>query len=508
MAIGRKNGLILLAMGIEDATSQAQKYHREMRRNPRLPVEPILRPAETLSEMLRTFAPAPLVTDDELRAFHVKDVNVARHEDLVSRLVPELEERWGRDRFKKFVYGRPGVGKSTEISRLLRRIGTKYEAVRFSAQSELSRTTFQPADVVLLMMIRVAERTYQETERTPSEPMLERVSRWFASEESVHTTEIKGSVEAAAGAGVKEDSLWNKVLNVFGTIKGEIKYGNENKTAVKAYRQARLSDLVSLANDFVQECETLLWTAKRREWLFVGEDFDKSGLARESVEALFVRDANLFTDLDAHLLFSIPTDLVRSQQGASVPNFGGHECVPDIPVFTKGPDPEPHLVGRDALREVVAHRAQEQLFKSGVVERLIVGSGGVLRDLFSLQIQATTQALAETERNPTRVARITAEDARYAIARLRDEYRSRLGDSPYNPYKVSYEEQRVALLDIYKASPEANIRDDALLSLLATGAVLQLLNGEERYMVHSLIVDVLKEQGHLPERAKGGTGDV
>ena len=113
-----------------------------MRRNPRVPVEPILRPAKSLQEMLRTFAPTPLVTDEELKAFHVEQVNVARHEDLVSRLVPQMEAKWASDRFKRFVYGRPGVGKSTEISRLLRRVGTKYEAVRFSAQSELSRTTF------------------------------------------------------------------------------------------------------------------------------------------------------------------------------------------------------------------------------------------------------------------------------------------------------------------------------------------------------------------------------
>ena len=221
------------------------------------------------------------------------------------------------------------------------------------------------------MMIRVAERTHEETGQTPSEPMLDRVWRWFASESSVHTTDLKGTVEASAGAGVKEDSLWNKVLGVFGSIKGELKYGNENKTAVTAYRQVRLSELVSLANDFIQECETLLWTVK--------------------------------------------------------------------------------------------------------------------------------------ERDPGRVRQITVADVRHAIGRLRDEYRSRLGESPYNPYKVAYEEQRKALMEIYGVAPESNIRDEALLSLLATGAVLQLLNGEERYMVHPLIVDVLREQGQ-PVGA-GGTVD-
>lgn len=474
-----------------------------MRRNPRLPVEPILRPSRTLQEMLTTFAPRPLETDGELAAFHVEEINVARHEDLVSRLTPQMEAKWGSDRFKRFVYGRPGVGKSTEISRLIRRVGTKYATVRFSAQTELSRTTFQPADVVLLMMIRVAERTYEETQKTPSEPMLERVWRWFASELSVQTTEFKGSLEASAGAGVKEDSLWNKVLNVFGSVKGELRYGNENKMAVTAYRQVRLSEPVALANDFIQECETLLWTAKEREWLFVGEDFDKSGLSRDSVEALFVRDSSLFSDLDTHFLFSIPTDLVRSQQGASVPSFGGHECVPDIPVFTKGPDSRPHATGRPALRAVVAHRAEAALFEGDVVERLIVASGGVLRDLFSLMVQATTQALAELERDPARMRRITVADAQYAINRLRDEYRSRLGESPYNPYKVSYDEQRDALLAIYRNLPEAGIRDEALLSLLAAGAVLQLLNGEERYAVHPLIVDVLREQKQ--SMGEGGT---
>jgi hypothetical protein len=73
------------------------------------------------------------------------------------------------------------------------------------------------------------------------------------------------------------------------------------------------------------------------------------------------------------------------------------------------------------------------LFEPEQLQRLIVASGGNLRDLFSLINYAADGALIRG------VEQIAAGDADAAIANLRNDYERRLGLSSYYPDSVSYE---------------------------------------------------------------------
>src|ERR1019366_5036861 len=87
--------------------------------------------------------------------------------------------------------------------------------------------------------------------------------------------------------------------------------------------------------------------------------------------------------------------------------------------------------GRAAVQTVLEARVSPSLFAPRQMTRLIVASGGNLRDLFALVLEAGEGA---RQRNPLATV-IGADDATSAIGAMRREYRMRLGESPYDRTK-------------------------------------------------------------------------
>ena len=102
------------------------------------------------------------------------------------------------------------------------------------------------------------------------------------------------------------------------------------------------------------------------------------------------------------------------------------------------------------------------------------------------------------------VALIDQTDADAAIVNLRSDYERRLGQSPYDPQEVTYEDKAALLTRIYNGEKDAQMTNPALYSLLNARAV-QEFNGQRWFGVHPLVVDILVAQKHLPEEALGGT---
>lgn len=461
--------------------------------------------ATTLIEMLATLRNAPLTTSAELQAFYRGDVNAVRGSDFVDKVGLQLNVAWKGVRFRSFLMGRSGVGKSTEVSQLLRKLSTKYYPVRFSATDELNPNDFRPFDVLLLMIIRVAEETKKRIDKDPPEDALQKVWDWFAKETAVRTKESKFNLELAAGIKT-DDSLVQKVFGAFGNWKNEIRYTSGRKVDIVEYRLERLTDLTLLANDFINACNDMLINHCDREWLFVGEDFDKTNIPPEVTEKLFVANAGLFTQLDTHFIFSIPLSLAYSIKGRDLP-FISKSAVLDTPVYRQ--DHSEHTEGRAALEEIVLARADDNLFEPGVLRHLIVASGGNVRDLFTL---CTESALEAAMRDPD--SRITVADTRKPIAVLRTNYEMLLGTSPHDSEKFPLSEKVARLIDVYNGDPSLKAPGELDYSLLRAGAI-QEFNGTHWYGVHPLIVDFLKQQVFMEgdERrpalapdAPGGTG--
>lgn len=467
------------------------------------PLRPVLKPATALSDIYQTLRPEPLIGKEELAAFYKDEINQVRSRDRkIQRLRLGLERASdNRIPFKACVMGHRGVGKSTEISRLLLQIESRFQPIRFSATGVLDPGSFQPLDVLLVMMIEVAQQTAKPVEEGGadyrlSDARLKEIWDWFATETETQALAEDASVKLEAG--VKgEDSLWAKVSGLFVALKGEIKFASTRTQKVEAYRLSRLDRLIEVANRLLDECNRALREKAGKQWLFVGEDFDRAGIPRTKIEDLFITYANIFQELRTHLIFTLPISLYYSEKATRLP-FPGHcSCViPDTPMFDAA-----HVsndAGREAVAVTLAARMDLSLVEDESLMRLIVASGGNLRDLFSLINYAADGALIRG------LETIGSEDADAAIVNLRSDYERRLGQSPYDAAVIEYEDKAKLLQRIYKGDKEAQITNPVLYSLLNARGV-QEFNGQRWFGVHPLVVDILIAQKMLPEDAPGGT---
>lgn len=457
-----------------------------------------LTPATNLDEVFKTLSPEPLKNQEELHAFYGDKVNEVRGSDVVREMKVGLNRAFGGAHYKAFLMGRSGVGKSTEITRLLDRVKGKYRPIRFNALSDLDPGNFKPFDVLLLMMILVAEKTQDETGSPPPDGTLQKIWDWFATETHTRAQQTLAEIEAAAGAGVDKDSLWGKVLLLFLSIKGEVKFTSDRKSEIVEYRLSRISTLLDLANRLLDDCNRILRAKEDREWLLIGEEFDKPNVRPAQTEDLFINYASIIQGLRTHMIFNLPLALFYSTKGFELPRLsGGARILPDTPTFQS--DHKIHTQGRDAVNQVLERRVESDLFENGQMTRLIVASGGNLRGLFRLVTEAALKAIVRETPN----GKINRADAEKAIAALRQEYEGRLGESPYDPVPVTYTQKAERLVRVYNQDPNAEIPDPVLDSLLHAGAV-QDFNSKHWFGVHPLVVDVLKKQGRLLDDAVGG----
>jgi GTPase SAR1 family protein len=456
-----------------------------------------IRQAQSVEEIFLTTQSSPLTTEAEIAAFYRDEVNAVRGGDKVKRLRLGLTRaHQNRTYFKALFMGHQGVGKSTELSRLVNQITPQFAVLRFSAVTTLDPVNFKPLDVILIMMVEIAEQTHKKIGQAPPDARLNEIWDWFATEKETREDSRSSGITMEAGGGIKEDSLWGKVSGLFANLKGEVKFASTRKKEVVEYRVSRLDDLMEILNRLLDDCNDLLRKATGQEWLFIGEDFDRANIPSDRIEELFITNAEIFHTMRTHMIFSLPISLYYSGKGARLPFSDDQSIVlPDTPVFAQ--DHQPNLSGQKALAAVLTARAKLDLFDTNQMERLITASGGNLRDLFSLVNYAADSAQLRSAQT------VGESDVGEAIVHLRSAYERRLGQSPYDSEKVTYQNKADRLKQIYEGDSKAQVADEVIYSLLRSRAV-QEFNGQRWFGVHPLVVDILVKQKEIPRPETGG----
>jgi hypothetical protein len=453
--------------------------------------------ATALREIYAAFDAAPMSRADVGTEFYVGEVNTTRGGDRIQHLQLSLDRAHGTKHFKAFVMGHAGVGISTELTRLEAAVSSKFRILRLSANTDFDPVNFRPFDFLLRVALGLATATALPVNEGGADAKLSAdltkdILDWFAVEKSIVKTGYDVSLSASAGIGPGPESWWAKLLGLFAKVSAEAKTSSGRSKELIEYREKNGAQLLALANKVLDECNALLRDASGHEWLIIGDDFDKPGIPPERLRDFFSTYGNLIRDLHVHLILDLPVSLGHSTTSNYLPpNFGTPLNFPDTPVYTR--DHNIHPAGRSAIHRIIETRADTVLFADGQIDRLIVASGGNIRDLFGLIIEAATRA--ELRRSEPRV--ITAEDIDPAIALFRKKYRDQLGSTPYDVEKVAVEDKVKKLIAIYIGAPGSNVPDPALYSLLHARAV-QEFNGDYWYGIHPLTVDFLEDfKGHL-----------
>jgi hypothetical protein len=449
-------------------------------------------PATTLAEIPQTLHPEALETEEELKAFYQPGIQEARGINRTGQLKICLEDAHAAQLpFKGFFLGHPGVGKTTELSRLLLDVEDRFRALRLSITSELNPGTLRYYDVLLLILIRLVYEVTKPSvigfEDTDLAAMLEDVRNHLATKWTKHLQ--VSSAEFSAGLTTPF------LLKLFGNIK----QGRTRERGSEEYELSFVSELTDLMNRVLQECNRLLKKhQKGHEWVIVLEDLEKIGLAAGALKDLFMGLRPSLQALDGHFIVVIPIWLKYSEDATIIlpPNFDSF-VLPDIAVYQETHQKDDKVIG--ALRAVVTARANERLFADDVLERFCIASGGNLRDLFSLIRNAMLSARLRY------ADVISIQDADGAIVSLRNDYKLLLGSTGQDAAEVPLTDKLDRLLGIYqREDPTIGVPDRVLYLLLRQRCALQY-NGAGWVGVHPLIVDLLIEFGKLEQGSPGGS---
>ena len=163
-------------------------------------------PATKLDDIYNTLMPFPVTTKEGLDAFYRDEMNQVRGGDKIDLMRRGLDRAHGVSFYKTFFIGHPGVGKSTEMTRLEYKIADKFRTIRFSATTDLDAAGFKPFDVLIVMMIKLVEEASKPKSqggcgaKLPKE-LIEDIQHWFAIEKVTNTA--TRSTAGGASAGVK-----------------------------------------------------------------------------------------------------------------------------------------------------------------------------------------------------------------------------------------------------------------------------------------------------------------
>ena len=163
-------------------------------------------------------------------------------------------------------------------------------------------------------------------------------------------------------SGHRADSLWHKVLGLFANLKGEFKYAADRSIKKVEYRLERLSALIELVNQLLNECNRLLARghglrmAVHRRGIRSTRHPARPG--RGFLPELFQHHRRY--PVARHLHDPDRPGLFRERPRNSPVPATGSIIVPDTPVF--GREHEEFKAGRAALQEALEARVSPQLF--------------------------------------------------------------------------------------------------------------------------------------------------
>jgi len=456
--------------------------------------------AEKLLEIRDVLIAGPLTTD-QLAQFYKEELRKVRGEDIITEFARDLREdavatprRW----FHRFLSGHPGVGKSTEFSRLEQRLTGEFEVVYLNAQTELNPALFHSLDLILVLMKAATDRAKERIgkKKVPSqaaESMLEAME-WLG--ETKETKRIRSAigVSGKAGIGPAPSSLIAKAFGFFAQVQGETRYRVENETLKTPHRVKPVGELLNLANSVFDACERICRGTSKDptvgQFLFLVDNFEKPDFDPNAVQQLFVEHSQLLADLSIHYIITMPVERANSTRIRQVTLYQhGIRIVPDVPVFER--DFSSHDKGRAALKAVLMSRVNLEMFAQGQIERLIVACAGNLRDLFELIIKARGLALNESED----AVQIEERQVTAAIEERRTYYQRQLySDEAADIEQTPYKDKLQRLAQFYRQEP-ATERDTIFYALLRARALQEF--ADARVAVHPLVVDLLYAEGLL-----------
>lgn len=424
--------------------------------------------AECFEDMIKVFTPFPLDGDD-YEEFYV-DTSSERSVKNASKAIVNCFRIKIEPYMKILFMGHKGCGKSTEIRNISEQLEEQYMIVKFSIANEIELQGIDYVDVIFVIMEQLLNVVSTNSCLKIESSILDKLYDYWNQTrimEIVHLEEKSAGVEAGAKLSL--------LRAISASCKGILKAGDESKVTIRRELEPRLSVLIGMINDLVLDINKQLKEMNNKELLIIIEDMDKLDI--EEAKHLFVLHRRPLISLKMKMIISFPIHMVYTPDFRLLQDDFA-KCVLYSMIKVNHSDYSRYEPGIDIMKQIVERRMDLGLVEPEALDYFVIKSGGAIRDLFYMLSEAALDQLSMDERQP----RITFEEARTVVTRLKSEYER----------NITSEEQYHKLIEIYK-DPYPTNTDDELSKLLQTLSVIEY-NGERWCGVHPVLVDFLKEK--------------
>lgn len=405
------------------------------------------------------------LSDDNLANFYV-DTEEARGGSRLKELAAKFSYVPGI--YQQVLYlGHVGSGKSTLLYKFAEIMKEKYKVIQFSLQDFLNVADPTFSDLLYILFYMVYSVFKNDLSKIDTTILDDVYNRWYATVtfEDEEVRELNATVDT--GINAKLGFLFAKISNSF-------KMNSEHRRVVKNTVSANISQYIESLNKLLDACENI----SSRPLLFIVDDLDKR-MTESSAREIFINRGSLFRYIRLRIVLTAPIILNYIPESTTIlqQNFLSVEKCPMIMV--KNPDGTPNEVGINTLENVIYKRVDKRLIEKECLKEAILFSGGVLRDLLKMIVDASCLAIVDED------PYISKKHIEIAMQRLQNGYE--------NVFRSSYLN---VVNDIY-TNPRKPIEDEHIfLNLLSAGIIIEY-NGIQWKGIAPAIVRYLSELGVL-----------
>ncbi|MCL2387548.1 MAG: hypothetical protein FWC89_08390 [Defluviitaleaceae bacterium] len=434
-------------------------------------VEKKLEQATTIAGILKGVSPEPL-REEELDKFFYKDTMKIRMGHETFSPVRELFEACIMPSISNahLLMGHRGCGKTTELQNLKRefeKVGHRVHMV--DTRMETDNTNINHWDILLLAtegLCTIAEDSFADIPTEPFEAIYEILCSDIKVEES---SAVLKSYGKRKGFSANTPAILDNVLNLFITLKSDMRYSTETRTniitAMPKRASAWLANIREISRHLTAHC-------KEKQPIIIFEGLDKIHPPNKIIDIL---NYSVFAQMPIPIIYTFPIDQCYSTSFAAVSATFNRHVLPMIKIrnINKTLNERSFAV----IRAIVELRADLKLFDKDVLDRLIEKTGGSLRHLFECIVRAARLAAWRDSE------KIGHEDANRALAELSKEIT-----------KPVVEKNHFSVLRNIMNNPRSDnqIKDlDSLLGWMNASIVLEYENGERWIDVHPLVADFI-----------------
>ena len=214
----------------------------------------------------------------------------------------------------------------------------------------------------------------------------------------------------------------------------------------------------------------------------------------ELVREVFQEHIKALFQPNFRIIFTIPISALREVSLMSMIETETNDQIIAMPVsklFAKGERCQPNAVPKTEptarLCEILQKRIKPELIEAQTAEKIIIYSGGVLRELIRIANECCRICLRLVRRYPERTD-IKINDAilKEAITKLSLDFDTRIGTDDYKILETTYKESR-----------PNDPKEQKFLDLLHGLYILEYRNAQLWYDVHPIVTELLQERGHI-----------